>query len=206
MCKYVDPSSLAECMLSPILGQKPPPWVIVLVDQTTVNGVQVMNGAITFQGRAVPVTWVDFEYPWQTLDPPSQNTIEGYLLTWLAEAAPPPARLMLVFDRGYARVGLIKDLNRSRQAFLIRAPGKVIVQAQVRGRRQHLSLGRLPHRTGQPCGYATSFTTAKKPSPWISLFTASGGSATLVSAAPSRFGALAADRRGRPALSPTQAD
>jgi hypothetical protein len=31
-CKYFDPSSLAECMLTLILGRKPPPWVIVLVD------------------------------------------------------------------------------------------------------------------------------------------------------------------------------
>src|SRR5437879_2033396 len=61
-CKYFDASSLAECMLAVILGQKPPSWVIVLVDQTTVNGVEVVNAAIPFQGRAVPVAWVDFEY------------------------------------------------------------------------------------------------------------------------------------------------
>src|SRR5437660_10493543 len=53
---------LVECMLSVILVQKPPYWVIVLVDQTTVNGVEVVNAAIPFQGRAVPVEWVDFEY------------------------------------------------------------------------------------------------------------------------------------------------
>src|SRR5438128_5578621 len=139
-CKYFDASSLAECMLAVILGRKPPPWVIVLVDQTTIDGVQVVNAAIPLEGRAVPVAWIDFEYPWKTLAPPSQNTIERYLLTWLAEAAPPHVRLLLVFDRGYARVELIKDLNRGQQPFLIRAPGKVIVQAMVRGRRQRLSL------------------------------------------------------------------
>src|SRR5947199_8658543 len=61
-CKYFDASSLAECLLAVIFGQKPPSWVIVLVDQTTVNGVEVVNAAIPFQGRAVPVAWVDFEY------------------------------------------------------------------------------------------------------------------------------------------------
>ncbi|PYT71224.1 MAG: hypothetical protein DMG39_13710, partial [Acidobacteria bacterium] len=71
-CKFFDASSLAECMLAVILGNKTPGWVIVLVDQTTVNGVEVVNAAIPFQGRAVPVAWVDF-------------------------------------DRGYARVELIKD-------------------------------------------------------------------------------------------------
>lgn len=50
-------------------------------------------------------------------------------------------------------MALIQDLNRGRQPFLIRAGGKVIVQAQVRGRPQRISLNRLPHRTGQPCRY-----------------------------------------------------
>jgi len=152
-CPYFDPSSLAECMLRLILGHHPSPWVIVLIDQTTVDGVEVVNAAIPLAGRAVPVTWVDFEYPWKTLTPPSQNTIERYLLTWLTEAAPPGVRLLLIFDRGYARVALIQDLNRGHQPYLLRAGGKVIVQAQVRGRRQRLSLNRLPHRIGQPLRY-----------------------------------------------------
>ena len=77
-CKYFDPSSLAECMLTLILGREPRPWVIVLVDQTTIDGVQVTNAAVPLEGRAVPVAWIDFEYPWKTLTPPSQNTIERY--------------------------------------------------------------------------------------------------------------------------------
>jgi hypothetical protein len=46
-----------------ILGKKPPGWVLVLVDQTTVNGIEVVNPAIPFQERAVPVALVDSEYP-----------------------------------------------------------------------------------------------------------------------------------------------
>ena len=164
-CKFFDPSSLTECMLAVILGRMPPPWVIVLVDQTTVDGVQVVNATISLQGRAVPVAWVDFEYPWKTLHPPLQNTRERYLLTWLEAAVPPRVRLILVFDRGYARVELVKDLNRGQQAFLLRAPGKVIVQAEVRGRRQHLSLARLPHRTAQPRRYRHILYHSQKAEP-----------------------------------------
>jgi hypothetical protein len=164
-CKYFDPSSLAECMLALMLGEKPPPWVIVLVDQTTLDGVQVINAAIPFQGRAVPVAWVDFEYPWKTLAPPSQNTVERYLLTWLGMAAPPRVRLILVFDRGYARVELIQDLNRGRHPFLIRARSKVIVEAEVRGRRQRLSLGRLPHRSGRATRYRHVLYQSQKAEP-----------------------------------------
>jgi hypothetical protein len=164
-CKYFDPCSLAECMLTLVLGQKPPVWVIVLVDQTTLNGVQLVSAAIPFQGRAVPVAWVDFEYPWKTLHPPSQNTMERYLLTWLAEAVPPGVHLILVFDAGYARVALIRDFNRSGQAFLVRARSNVIVQGQVRGRQQRLSLGRLPHRTGQPRRYRHFLYHSKEAEP-----------------------------------------
>lgn len=81
-CKHLDPASLAECVWTLILGTKPPSWVIVLVDQTMLDDVQLVNAAIPLQGRAVPVAWIDFEYPWKTLTPPSQNTIERYLVTW----------------------------------------------------------------------------------------------------------------------------
>ena len=164
-CKYFDASSLAECMLALILGQKPPSWVIVLVDQTTVNGVEVVNAAIPFQGRAVPVAWVDFEYPWKTVDPASQNTIERYLLTWLGLAVPRGVRLILIFDRGYARVELIKDLKHGQQPFLIRARRKVIVQTKVRGRQRRLSLGRLPHRLGRAIRYRQVLYHSQKAEP-----------------------------------------
>src|SRR5256885_5031129 len=82
-CKYFDASSLAECILAVILGNKPPGWVIVLVDPTTANGVEGGNAALPLQGRAVPLAWEDFGYPWKTVAPASQNTIESFPPTWL---------------------------------------------------------------------------------------------------------------------------
>ncbi len=164
-CKYFDASSLAECMLGVVLGKKPPRWVIVLVDQTTVNGVEVVNAAIPFQGRAVPIAWVDFEYPWEKVFPTSQNTIERYLLTWLGQAVPRGVRLILVFDRGYARVELIKDLKEGGQPFLIRARRNVLVQVKVQGRRRWRSLGRLPHRQGHATRYTHVLYHSQKAEP-----------------------------------------
>ncbi len=151
--RYFDPASLAECMLVLLVGRRAPSWTLVLFDQTTINGVQVVNAAIPFPGRAVPVAWVDFEYPWTTLRPASQNLAERYLLAWVAEAAPSGARLLFVLDRGYARVELIQELNRWRQPYLIRGRADGIVEATVRGRRQRLRLGRLPHRTAVAMRY-----------------------------------------------------
>src|SRR5205823_11930529 len=137
----------------------------VLVDQTTVDGVEVVNAAIPFQGRAVPVAWVDFEYPWKTVNPASQNTIERYLLTWLGLGVPCGVRLILISDRGYARVELIKDLKHGQQPFLIRARRKVIVQTKGRGRQRRLSLGRLPHRMGRPLRYRHVLYHSQKAEP-----------------------------------------
>jgi len=53
---------------------------------------------------------------------------------------------------GYGGLRLT-SVARGRQPFLIRARRKVIVQAEVRGRRQRLSLGRLPHRSGRATRY-----------------------------------------------------
>ena len=164
-CKYFDASSLAECMLGVVLGETPPRWVIVLVDQTTVDGVEVVNAAIPFQGRAVPVAWVDFEYPWKTVTPASQNTIERYLLTWLGQAVPRGVRLILIFDRGYARVELIQDLKKGQQPFLIRARRDVLVQTKVNDRRRRLSLGRLPHRQGHAIRYTHVLYHSQKAEP-----------------------------------------
>jgi hypothetical protein len=72
-CRYLDPPSLAECMLALVLGRQPSPWTLVLLDQTSIGDVQVLSAAIPVQGRAVPVAWVDFEYPWTTTRPLSQN-------------------------------------------------------------------------------------------------------------------------------------
>jgi len=87
------------------------------------------------------------------------------LLAWLQEAAPPGVRLILVLDRGYARVKLLQDLNRDRQPFIVRGNGKAIVQAEVRGRRQRLSLGRLPHRTNVAVHYRHVLYQAKEQEP-----------------------------------------
>src|SRR5437667_7291929 len=159
-CKYFDASSLAECMLAVILGQKPPSWVIVLVDQTTVNGVEVVNAAIPFQGRAVPVAWVDFEY--RSPFAKHHRTLPAHLV---GRAVPRGVRLILIFDRGYARVELIKDLKHRQQPFLIRGRRKVIVQTKVRGRQRRLSLGRLPHRMGRPLRYRLVLYHSQKAEP-----------------------------------------
>lgn len=125
---------------------------MVLADQTTLDGAEVVSAAVLLAGRAVPVAWVGFEYPC-SVRPPSHNFVEICLFTWLAQSAPGGVKLLLVVNRGYARVALLKELDRDRQPYLLRYRSNVIVQAKVRGRRQRISLGRLPHRSCQAVRY-----------------------------------------------------
>jgi hypothetical protein len=114
----------------------------------------------------VPVAWVDFEYPWTTLRPASQNLAERYLLAWVAEAAPPQARLLFVLDRGYARVELIQELNAWRQPYLIRGRGKVIIEGLRCGTAVSGSAWvASPIAPECPCATAMCSTTADSRSP-----------------------------------------
>lgn len=175
-CPYFDPTSLAECMLSLILGRQPAPWTLVVVDQTTIGDVEVLNAAIPLEGRAVPVAWASFQYPWTTTQPLSQNLLERYLVAWLAEAAPPQTRLLLVLDRGYARVALVRELNATGQPYIVRGKADVIIQLERGGKRQRVSLGRLPHRTGIPTPYRHVLYTVANRSRWMSSSTAAPAS------------------------------
>lgn len=152
--RYFDPAGLAPAMIRLLVGRKPPDWLLVLIDQTHVGGVEVVSAAIPFEGRAVPVAWPDFEYPWSQVRIPSPNAIEQIWLVWVREALPPGVRALPVLDRGYARADLIGQLNRARQPFLLRGLKKVLVKAWVRGREQRFFLGRLPHRLGVPTRFS----------------------------------------------------
>src|SRR5438874_6733503 len=65
-CKYFDASSLAECMLAVILGQKPPSWVIVLVDQTTSTPFTVVWATSPTPQAAGHCPWISSHPPRQT--------------------------------------------------------------------------------------------------------------------------------------------
>jgi len=111
------------------------------------------NAAIPFQAGAVSVACVDFEYSWKTV-----NRFANYRLTWLGLAVPCGGRLILIFDRGFARKS--RTYNKERSAALphLRPPAK----SSCRPRRR-------PRRTGRAIRYAHALnhrTIVKKPNPW----------------------------------------
>jgi hypothetical protein len=161
-CKYFDPSSLAEMHVDADPGNQ----ATVLGDRARRSNDARWRPARQCRhptaGPCGPRSLDRFRIPLENADSSFTNTIERYLLTWLAEAAPPNVHLILVFDRGYARVELIKDVHRGQQPFLIRAPHKVIVQTRIGGRRRRLSLGRLPIRSTNRSAIVMCSTIARR--------------------------------------------
>jgi len=128
------------------LGAHPNGWIPIIVDQTDVQGTQVIMAGIRVAQRILPVAFACYQYDKIRK---SQNIIENSLLLLIAACLPPGCKPIFVMDRGYARASLLKQLRTLKIPFLIRGRSNTIVR--VDGKR--LSLGRLPHRLGHPQRY-----------------------------------------------------
>lgn len=142
---------LSGTQLTPLLVRlalEPAPqgWVPILVDQTSLGPVQVLMAGLAAAQRVLPVAFACFEY--QHL-PRSQNLIENALLLLVRACLPPSVKPLFVLDRGYARASLLAHLRQLGIPFLVRGRSQTIVRVGQR----RLSLGRLPHRRGQPRRY-----------------------------------------------------
>jgi hypothetical protein len=106
---HLEGPEMTPLLVRLALGDRPPPWVPVVVDQTTIRGVQVIMAGIRVARRIMPVAFACFTY--ETIRK-SQNTIELGLLTLVKASLPPGCNPLYVMDRGYARVELFKDLEQ----------------------------------------------------------------------------------------------
>jgi len=181
----LDGTQMTPLLVRLALGAHPRGWVPIVVDQTDVQGTQVLMAGIRIAHRVLPVAFACFEYDQIRK---SQNAIENSLLLLIAACLPPGCKPLFVMDRGYARASLLKQLRTLNIPFLIRGRSNTIVR--VGGKR--LSLGRLPHRLGHPRRYshAAYQDTAQEPvdivvfhdphfqEPWFLLVPA--GSAALL--------------------------
>jgi hypothetical protein len=140
------------------LGARPTGWVPMVVDQTDVQGTQVIMVGIRVAQRILPVAFTCYEYDKIRK---SQNVIENALLLLIAACLPPGCKPIFVMDRGYARASLLKQLRTLNIPFLIRGRSNTMVC--IDGKR--LSLGRLRHRRGHPQRYtnATYQDSAREP-------------------------------------------
>ena len=123
------------CCFSSLLGFvlsrfHPGRYLPVIIDQSTNSGKwEVLWASIPFRGRALPISFKLFTYQEIRQDPQgSQNRLEEQFIRSVIALLPPHPTPLFLFDRGYARVSLLKLLDRLPLKYVIRARKKVWVQ------------------------------------------------------------------------------
>jgi len=145
----LDGTEMTPLLVRLALGARPSGWIPIVVDQTDVQGTQVIMAGVRVAQRILPVAFTCYEYD---KIHKSQNVIENSLLLLIAACLPPGCKPIFVMDRGYARASLLQQLRTLNIPFLIRGRCNTIVC--VDGKR--LSLGRLRHRRGHPQRYRSA--------------------------------------------------
>lgn len=151
----LTPEILIPLQIALVLGIQATGSVPLILDQTTIRGIQTLLIGTLFEGRVLPVAFSCFTHAGIRK---SQNTLEHALILTVMSCFPAESRPLLIMDRGYARVALLEKLRREGIPFLIRAKAKVIVYYQGKPR----LLGRFTVKPGQMRRYQVLYHSRKK--------------------------------------------
>jgi hypothetical protein len=123
-------------------------YLPLIIDQSTIAGQwEVLWASVPFRGRALPVYFKLFQHADIRHDPEgSQNKLENQFVRELVALVPPGLGPLLLFDRGYARVSLLRLLDSLPVKYVIRTRKNVWVHY----RQQHEGLlAQVSIRRGQ---------------------------------------------------------
>jgi len=151
----LTPEILIPLHVALVLGIQSLGTVPLILDQTTVRGIQTLLIGAIFEGRVLPVAFSCFTY--STIQK-SQNILEHALIVAVMSCFPPETRPLLIMDRGYARAALIAALLKEGIPFLLRAKSNVLVY--LRGQPQ--ALARFRVKPGKPQRYPIFYQSKKK--------------------------------------------
>jgi hypothetical protein len=152
--RFLDSGALTEGLINMLMGQGARGMVPVIVDETKVSFVCVILGGIAFAGRVLPLGILTYTNK-QIRDEPekvkSRNYLETLFVMRVMEAFPRELTPVFIFDRGYARVRLIKELLSSGKAlFLLRAPKNVVITQRKGNRVIHTQLREIKVEENHP--------------------------------------------------------
>jgi len=121
-------------------------YLPVIIDQSTLGGRwEVLWAAVPFRGRALPIYFRLFTYADLRSDPEgSQSKLEDEFIRAVVRRLPCPADAVLLFDRGYARVSLLRLLATLHVKYVLR----VRADTWVCHRRYAGPLSDIPIRRG----------------------------------------------------------
>ena len=151
----LSPETLIPLHVALVLGIQSLGTVPLILDQTTIRGVQTLLIGALFAGRVLPVAFSCFTH---AKIQKSQNILEHALILTVMSCFPAPRRPLLIMDRGYARAALLAKLLQEGIPFLVRAKSNVIVQVQG----QRRALCRFALKTGKPQRCPVLYQSQKK--------------------------------------------
>jgi len=174
------PAELFGPMLRYLLERfRPGSYLPVIIDQSTLGGRwELLWASIPFRGRALPIAFRLFTYAALSEDEEgSRNKLEEAFIRQVVTILPSTPPALLLFDRGYARVSLLKFLQELGVHYVVRTRKDVWIQYGT-----HFSglLGEIPVSQGallwwpqvhyqQSERYATNLTIARNATaaePW----------------------------------------
>jgi hypothetical protein len=127
----------------------------IILDQTTIRGIETLFIGLVFEGRVLPIAFSCFM---KRLIHKSQNILEHSLILAAMSCFPVEFRPLLILDRGYARVALLIQLRQAGIPFLCRAKRNVMVYLNAKGQ----TLGRFKIKPGQIRRYSVLYHSQKK--------------------------------------------
>ena len=153
----LTPEVLIPLHVALVLGIQSSGSIPLILDQTTIRGIQTLLIGAVFAGRVLPVAFSCFTYERIRK---SQNILEHALIVTVMSCFPAERRPLLILDRGYARVALLQKLGQAGIPFLVRAKKNVVVYFQGKPR----ALSRFPYQPGQIHRYGVFYhSRAKEP-------------------------------------------
>jgi len=160
--RFLDNTRLTPELLIPLhialaCGTKVRDRLPMVLDQTTIRGIETLLIGLVFEGRVLPIAFCCFM---KKFIYKSQNILEHSLILAAMSCFPVEFRPLLILDRGYARVALFIHLREDGIPFLCRAKRSVMVylQGQAKGK----TLGRFKIKPGQLLRYSVLYHSQKK--------------------------------------------
>jgi Transposase DDE domain len=160
--RFLGNSGLTPELLIPLhvalaCGTKLRERLPMILDQTTLRGIETLLIGLVFEGRVLPIAFSCFM---NEFIHKSQNILEHSLILAAMSCFPVEVRPLLILDRGYARVSLFIQLRQEGIPFLCRAKRSVMVYLQGQARGQ--TLGRFKIKPGQIRRYSVLYHSQKK--------------------------------------------
>jgi len=129
----------------------------MILDQTTIRGIETLLIGLVFEGRVLPIAFSCFM---EKFIHKSQNILEHSLILAAMSCFPVEFRPLVILDRGYARVSLLIHLKEEGIPFLCRAKRSVMVYLQ--GQTKGQTLGRFKIKREQLLRYSILYHSRKK--------------------------------------------